>query len=189
MIYAFCIAAHVCGESTAHWWIPLQAINSAELCCLINVLMSCWTNCRDSSEKNRETHIILYCYGNRHSKIDDITGSQGITGVELCWSNMTGFHRRWYPSQKVGLIFSFMFAWTNCYTNCRVASGLKSHDAYAMSLLCVICQSDIPHGWTSGSLRRSHIKSIIRRIRYKKHRFHLRDKQITCDHGCAKLDF
>ena len=78
MIYAFCIAAHVCGESTAHWWIPLQAINSAELCCLVNVLMSCWTNCGDSSEKTRETHIMLYCYGNRHSKIDDITGSQGM---------------------------------------------------------------------------------------------------------------
>ena len=55
MIYAFCIAAHVCGESTAHWWIPLQAMNSAELCCLIDVLMSCWTNCGDSSEKTRET--------------------------------------------------------------------------------------------------------------------------------------
>ena len=105
MIYAFCIAAHVCGESTAHWWIPLQAINGAELCCLINVLMSCSTNCGDSSEKTRETHIMLYCYGNLHSKIDDITGSQGITGVDLCWSNVTGFHRRWYPSQKFCLIF------------------------------------------------------------------------------------
>ena len=108
MIYAFCIAAHVCGESTAHWWIPVQAINSAELCCLINVLMSCWTNCGDSSEKTRETHIMLYCYGNRHSKIDDITGSQGITGVELCWSNVTGFHRRWYvPLTKVRLDIFF----------------------------------------------------------------------------------
>ena len=59
MIYAFCIAAHVCDESTAHWWIPLQAINSAEFCCLINVLMSCWTNCGDSSKKT--VKLILCC--------------------------------------------------------------------------------------------------------------------------------
>ena len=32
----FLIAGPMCGESTAHWRIPLQAINSAELCCLIN---------------------------------------------------------------------------------------------------------------------------------------------------------
>ena len=36
MIYAFSIAGPVCGESTAQWQIPLQAINSAKLCCLIN---------------------------------------------------------------------------------------------------------------------------------------------------------
>ena len=30
------IAGPVCGESAAHWRIPLQTINSAELCCLIN---------------------------------------------------------------------------------------------------------------------------------------------------------
>ena len=32
----FCVAGPVCGESTTHWRIPLQVINSAELCCLIN---------------------------------------------------------------------------------------------------------------------------------------------------------
>ena len=36
MIYAFCIAGLVYGESTAHMRIALQVINSAELCCLIN---------------------------------------------------------------------------------------------------------------------------------------------------------
>ena len=36
MIYVFFIAGLMCGESTAHWWIPLQTINNAELCYLIN---------------------------------------------------------------------------------------------------------------------------------------------------------
>ena len=36
MICVFLIAGPMCGESTAHWRIPLQTINSAELCCLIN---------------------------------------------------------------------------------------------------------------------------------------------------------
>ena len=51
-----------------------------------------------------------------------------------------------FPSQEVGL----MFAWKSCLTNSRFASELESNDAYAISLLCVICQSDFPHGWTSG---------------------------------------
>ena len=41
-----------------------------------------------------------------------------------------------FPSQKVGFMFSFVFARMSCLTNSRVASELKSHDAYAMSLLC-----------------------------------------------------
>ena len=32
----FCIDSPVCGESAAHWRITLQAISSAEVCCLIN---------------------------------------------------------------------------------------------------------------------------------------------------------
>ena len=36
MIYAFCIAGPLCGESTALCRIPLQAINDVELCCCIN---------------------------------------------------------------------------------------------------------------------------------------------------------
>ena len=36
MTYGFCVAGPACGESTTHWRIPLQTINSAELCCLIS---------------------------------------------------------------------------------------------------------------------------------------------------------
>ena len=32
MMYAVCITGRVCGEFTAHWRIPLQTINSTELC-------------------------------------------------------------------------------------------------------------------------------------------------------------
>ena len=39
VIYVFCIASSVCGEPTAHWRIPLQTINSAELCCLLFALL------------------------------------------------------------------------------------------------------------------------------------------------------
>ena len=35
MIYVFLIAGPMCGESTAHWQIPLQTINGVEPCCLI----------------------------------------------------------------------------------------------------------------------------------------------------------
>ena len=35
MICFFLIAGPVYGESTAHWRIPLQTINSVELCYLI----------------------------------------------------------------------------------------------------------------------------------------------------------
>ena len=46
-----------------------------------------------------------------------------------CDSTAAGF-----PSQKLRLMFSFMFALTSCLNN-RVASELKSQDAYAMPLL------------------------------------------------------
>ena len=51
-----------------------------------------------------------------------------------------------FLAQKLDLICHFVFALTSCLTNSRFASELKSKDAYAMPLLCVICQSDIPHG-------------------------------------------
>ena len=112
--------------------------------------------------------------------------SQGITGVELWWFSVRRFHRRWIPLKKVGLMFSFMFAWTSYLTNNTLVSEFKSHDAYAISLLCVICQSDIPHGWTSGWLRHNYIENLTGCIWYKTHPFDLCDKQITCDHGCVK---
>ena len=96
-------------------------------------------------------------------------------GGSVCGDSIAGG----FPLQKVGLMFYFMFAWTSCLTNNRVASELKSYDVYAMSLLCVICQSDIPHGWTSGWLHRNYIESLTGSIIYKKHRFDLRDQQIT----------
>ena len=34
-----------------------------------------------------------------------------------------------------------------------------------------------------------HGESLTGRIKYKEHRFYLRDKQITCDHGCVEIDF
>ena len=40
----FSIAGPVCGESTAHWRIPVRTINSVELCCLINAFrIAGWT--------------------------------------------------------------------------------------------------------------------------------------------------
>ena len=35
----------------------------------------------------------------------------------------------------------------------------------------------------------SSFESLTGLIKYKEHRFNLRDKEITCDHGCAELDF
>ena len=68
----------MCGESTAHWRIPLQTINSAELCCLINafriaggMLMldekfpHCWPSVwclhlfQSSSQKNRSFGVFV----------------------------------------------------------------------------------------------------------------------------------
>ena len=79
----FFIAGPVCGESTAHWWIPLQMINSAELCCLINAfriaggtLMHdkkfsyCWPSAwclhlfQSSSQKNRSFDVFFYACPN-----------------------------------------------------------------------------------------------------------------------------
>ena len=69
----------MCGESTAHWRIPLQTINSAELCCLINafriaggMLMlderfpHCWPSVwclylfQSSSQKNRSFGVFFH---------------------------------------------------------------------------------------------------------------------------------
>ena len=42
---AFLITELSWGESTVHWWVPLQRANDAELCyCLFIVWTSCWTN-------------------------------------------------------------------------------------------------------------------------------------------------
>ena len=69
----------MCGESTAHWRIPWQTINSAELCCLINafriaggMLMfderfpHCWPSVwclhlfQSSSQKNRSFGVFFH---------------------------------------------------------------------------------------------------------------------------------
>ena len=107
---------------------------------------------------------LYYCYVTCPLVIDDIT-------VPVCgettghqWIPVARGHWSWTlvvqcaaipppvdsPHKSSAWCFFFMFALTSYLTNNRDASELKSLDAYAMPLLCVICQSDIPHGWTSG---------------------------------------
>ena len=163
----------------------------------------CWTNSRDAREsKSHETQIMLllcnlsftnwwhycpYVRWNHWSPVDSrFKGSLELNfGGSVCGDSIAGG----FLSQKLGLMFSFMFALTSCLTKNKVASELKSQDAYAMPLSWVICQSHIPRGWTSVYLRCRYNESLTGRIKYKEHRFDLRDKQITCGHGYVERDF
>ena len=202
LIKGFHIAGPVCGVSICSnpHHKRTEALTSSSF---VFAQTSCWTNNGDASEsKTHETQIMLllcnlsfsywwhYCPSVRwhHWSPVDSRCKRSLElnfGGPVCSDSIAGG----FLSQKLGLMFSFMFALTSCLTNNRVDSVLKSQDAYAMPLLCVICQSDISHGWTSGWLRCRFIESLTGRIKYKKHRFDLRDKQITCDHGCVELDF
>ena len=162
MIKGFHIPGPVCGVSICS--NPHHKRTEAFMYSFMFVQTSCWTISGDASEsKSHETQIILlfcnlsfsnwwhYCpcvRWNHWSPVDSrCKGSLGLKfGGPVCGDSIDGG----FPSQKLGLMFFFMFALTSYLTNNRVASELKSLDAYAMPLLCVICQSDIPHGWTSG---------------------------------------
>ena len=78
MIYAFCIACPVWGESTAHWQIPLQAINSAnfavwlmlfalpmERWCLIKSFRSAVPVCNVSCGSSSQKRCLLSCMSKR----------------------------------------------------------------------------------------------------------------------------
>ena len=158
LIKGFHIAGPVCGVSICS--SPHHKRTEALMSSFMFVQTSCWTNSGDASEsKIHETqimlllcnlsfsnwwHYCLYVLWNHWSPVDSrCKGSLELNfGGPVCADSIL--------SQKLGLMFSFMFALTSCLTNKRVASELISQDAYAMPLLCVICQSDIPHGWTSG---------------------------------------
>ena len=82
-------------------------------------------------------HILYSCYVICHSVIDDITAVKPLVtrrkgplelsfGGSVCGDSTAGV----FPSPKVGLMHSFMFAWTSRLTNSRVASELTSHDTY-----------------------------------------------------------
>ena len=161
MIKGFHIPGPVCGVSI--WSNPPHKRTEAFMSSFMFVQTSCWTNSGDASESTtHETQIMLllcnlsfsnwwhYCLCAVKPLVTSGFPLQGVTGVELWWSSVRRFHRRWIPLTKVCLMGFFMFALTGYLTNNRVVSELKSLDAYAMPLLCVICQSDIPHGWTSG---------------------------------------
>ena len=158
MIKGFQIAGSVCGVSICS--NPPHKRTEALMSSFMFVQTSCWTNSGDASEsKTHETQIMLllfnlkfsnwwhYCpcvWWNHLSPVDSRSkGSLELNFSDpVCGDSIAGG----FPSQKLGLIFSFLFALTSWLTNTRVASELKSQDVYAMSLLCVICQSDIPHG-------------------------------------------
>ena len=157
MIKGFHIPGPVCGVSIC----SNPPHKKTKFVCLLSCL------CKRAVEKTVDMQVsrkliklrLYYCYVTCHLVIMTLLSlcavkplvtsgfpSQGVTGVELWWSSVRRFHRRWIPHIKARLDVFLMFALTSYLTNNRIASELKSLDAYAMPLLCVICQSDIPHG-------------------------------------------
>ena len=135
---------------------------------------------------------LYYCNVTCHLVIDDITLPMCGETIGHQWIPVARGHWSWTlvvqcaaipppvdSPHKSSAWWFFMFALTSYLTNNRAASELKSLDAYAMPLLCVICQSDILHGWTSGWLRcrYTETESLTGRIKYKEHRFDLCDNQ------------
>ena len=76
-----------------------------------------------------------------HGNITSIT-------VDSCRKS-TG--HQWIPCTKGqlyrSLMFSLMLGWTSSWTNCQVASHLRHHDAYVMSLWCPHCGVIFIQGW------------------------------------------
>ena len=125
------------------------------------VLTSCWTNSGDASESKIHKSQIMPllcnlsfrnwwhywpCVRWNHWSPEDCRRKGWLEwsfGGPVCDDSIAGG----FPSQKVGLMSSFMFAWTSCLTNNRVASELKA--LKRLRCHCVICQFDIPHNWTS----------------------------------------
>ena len=118
-------------------FVPILITKEPKLWCLLSCFFqtSCWTNSGDASEsKTLETQIMLllchlsfsnwwhYCpcvWWNHWSPMDSrCKGSLELNfGGPVCGNSTAGE----FPLQKLGLVFSFMFALTSCLTNNRVA--------------------------------------------------------------------
>ena len=105
-------------------------------------------------------------------------------GGPVCGDSIVGG----FLSQKLGLMFSFIFALTSCLTNNIVARRntrprMRCHCyvSFVNPTFCMVEQQD--------NYAVIILKVLTGRIKYKQHRFDLRDKEITCDHGCVELDF
>ena len=105
----FCISGPVCGKSTAHWRIPLLAINSVELSCLIHAFrVAGGTLMLDQRFPN-------------------------------CWPSVWCLHLLPVDpphERSEALMSSFMFVQTSCWTNSGCASESKTHETQIMLLLC-----------------------------------------------------
>ena len=161
MIKGFHTPGPVCGVSICS--NPPHKRTEAFMSSFMFVQRSCWTNNGDANEsKTHETQIMLLLCNLSFSNwwhycpcVRWITGHQWIPVARGHWSwtlvvLCAAIPPPVVPLTKARLGVFLMFALTSYLTNNRVASELKSLDAYAMPLLCVICQSDIPHGWTTG---------------------------------------
>ena len=151
LIKGFHIAGPVCGVSICS--NPHHKRTEALMSFFMFVQTKCWTNSGDASEsKTHETQIMLLLFNlsisnwwhycpcvrwNHWSPVDSrCKGSLELNfGGPVSGDSIAGV----FLSQKLSLMFSFMFALKSCLTNNRDASELKSQDAYAMPLLCVIC--------------------------------------------------
>ena len=177
------IAGPVCGVSICS--NPHHKRTEALMSFFMFVQMSYWTNSGDASEsKTHETQIMLllcnlsfsnwwhYCpcvRWNHWSPVDSrCKGSLELNfGGPVCGDSIAGG----FLSQKLGLMFSFMFALKSCLTNSGDASELKSQDAYAMA-----CYSIRHSAWLNIRII-NYVAVILSNRTY--HRFDLCDKQIT----------
>ena len=132
---------------------------------------------------------LCYCCVICHSVLDDITGPacgestghQSIPVARFHWSAVLVVQRAAIPSPEDSPhkrwldVFFHVCLSELLKKRSIVASELKSHDAYAMSLLCVI------------------VNSAFRMVEHQDNNiatiFKIENKQITCDHGCVELDW
>ena len=129
MIKGFHIPGPVCGVSICS--NPPHKRTKAFMSFMF-VQTSCSTNSGDASEsKTHETQIILF-YVTCHLVIDDIT-------VPVC-GETTG--HQWIPVARGH------WSWTLVVQCAAIPPEFPGRVCDA--LLCVICQSDILHSWTSG---------------------------------------
>ena len=160
----------MCGVSICSQWILLT--KEAKLWCILSCLSTRAVEQTVGMHVNRKVMKLrlCYCYVICNSVIDYITvplcvettGHQWIPVARDHWSGALVVQCAvipscGFPSEKV---ISFMFAWTSCSTNNRVASELNAQDAYAMSLLCVICNLTFRMVEYQDKLRRNFILKV-----------------------------